>query len=40
MLFQNIAGIDWLVWIGVVAALMLLNEAARANKWVALLLFV
>lgn len=40
MLFQNIAGINWLVWIGVVAALMLLNEAARANKWVALLLFV
>lgn len=40
MLFQNIAGIDWLVWMGVVAALMLLNEAARANKWVALLLFV
>lgn len=39
-LFQSISGIDWLVWIVVIAALMLLNEAARANKWVALALFV
>ena len=39
-LFQSISGVDWLVWIAVIAALMLLNEAARANKWVALALFV
>lgn len=39
-LFQSISGIDWLIWIAVIAALMLLNEAARANKWVALVLFV
>lgn len=39
-LFQNISGADWLMWIAVIAALMLLNEAARANKWVALALFL
>ncbi len=32
-LFQNISGMDWLVWGLVVIALMVLNEAARANKW-------
>jgi len=39
-LFQQISAMDWLMWILVVAALMLLNEAARANKWVALILFI
>lgn len=39
-LFQQISAIDWLMWVLVVAALMLLNEAARANKWVAMLLFI
>ncbi|MFC6322321.1 DUF5692 family protein [Companilactobacillus baiquanensis] len=39
-LFQNITAIDWVMWIAVIAALMLLNEAARANKWVGLTLFV
>lgn len=39
-LFQSISAVDWLVWVVVVAALMLLNEAARLNKWVALGLFV
>ncbi|MFD1471904.1 DUF5692 family protein [Companilactobacillus mishanensis] len=39
-LFQNITGADWLMWVAIIAALMLLNEAARANKWVGLALFV
>lgn len=39
-LFQNISGMDWLVWGLVVIALMVLNEAARANKWIGLILFV
>ncbi|WP_225426971.1 DUF5692 family protein [Companilactobacillus kedongensis] len=39
-LFQNITAIDWVMWIAVIAALMLLNEAARANKWIGLALFV
>lgn len=36
-LFQNISGMDWLVWGLVVIALMVLNEAARANKWIGLI---
>ncbi|WP_129044501.1 DUF5692 family protein [Companilactobacillus metriopterae] len=39
-LFQNISGADFLVWILVIAALMGLNELARINKWIALILFV
>ncbi|BCX30733.1 hypothetical protein LTWDN19_13000 [Latilactobacillus curvatus] len=39
-LFQNISGMDWLVWGLVVIALMVLNEVARANKWIGLILFV
>ncbi len=39
-LFQNISGMGWLVWGLVVIALMVLNEAARANKWIGLILFV
>lgn len=39
-LFQSISGADWLMWFAIIAALMLLNEAARANKWIGLTLFI
>ncbi|RYV51751.1 DUF5692 family protein [Pengzhenrongella frigida] len=39
-LFESIPWSSVLMWIAVVAALMLANEAARANKWVGLSLFL
>ena len=39
-LFESIPWFSMLMWIAVVAALMLANEAARANKWVGLALFL
>ncbi|WP_137597623.1 DUF5692 family protein [Paucilactobacillus kaifaensis] len=39
-LFQDISAIDWLVWLLVIGALIGLNELARANKWIALILFI
>lgn len=39
-LFQNISAVDWLVWLLVIGALIGLNELARANKWIALILFI
>ena len=39
-LFESIPWFSMLMWIAVVAALMLANEAARASKWVGLALFL
>ncbi len=39
-LFESIPWYSAVMWVAVVAALMLLNEAARANRWVSLALFV
>ena len=39
-LFESIPWFSLLMWIAVVAALMLANEAARASKWVGLALFL
>jgi len=39
-LFESIPWYSALMWIAVVGALMLANEAARANKWVGLSLFL
>ncbi|KRN56460.1 hypothetical protein IV74_GL001574 [Carnobacterium divergens DSM 20623] len=39
-LFQDVTLVDFLMWIAVVAGLMILNEFARSNKYVALILFI
>jgi hypothetical protein len=39
-LFQSIPWYSALMWIGVVAALMLVNELARNSKWISLLIFL
>ena len=39
-LFESIPWYSALMWIGVVAALMLVNELARSSKWISLLIFL